>query len=81
MKTFGIIWQFCWDESALAANPITDFTVSNANTDLCKFKEKITGETCNDGTKNVEIRVPLKYFSNFGEPLKFLWLIVKLILI
>ena len=28
-----------------------------------KFKEKITGETDNNGTKDVEIMVPLKYLS------------------
>ena len=30
-----------------------------------KIKAKIAGRTGNDGTKNVEIRVSLRYFSNF----------------
>ena len=29
------------------------------------IKQKITGETGNDGAKGVEIMVPLKYLSNF----------------
>ena len=34
-------------------------------TDSFKFKLKITDRTGNDGTKDVEIMVPLKYLSNF----------------
>ena len=34
------------------------------------FKVKITGRTGNDGTKNVEIMVPLKYLSNFWRTLE-----------
>ena len=35
-----------------------------------KFKQKITGETGNGGTKNVDIMVPLKYLSNFWRTLE-----------
>ena len=35
-----------------------------------KFKQKITGQAGNDGTKDVEIMVPLKHLSIFGEFLK-----------
>ena len=34
-----------------------------------KLKKK-TGSTVNDGTKNVEIMVPLKYLNNFWKTLK-----------
>ena len=52
--------QYCRDTPALAAdNTITNFTENNAITDSFKIKERITGETGNDGTKNVEIMVPL----------------------
>ena len=45
----------------------------------CKFQSKVTGKTRAAGnTKDVEIVVPLKYLSNFGELLKYLSLIVKL---
>ena len=34
-------------------------------TNSFNFKAKITGQTGDDGTKDVEIMVPLKYLSNF----------------
>ena len=37
----------------------------NSITDSFKTKEKITGKAGSDGTKNVEVMVPLKYQSNF----------------
>ena len=36
------------------------------------MKQKITGETGDDGTKNVQIMVPLKYLSNFWRTLEML---------
>ena len=33
-------------------------------------KKKITGKTGNDGTKDAEIMVPLKYLSNFWSTLE-----------
>ena len=38
--------------------------------DSFKFKAKITDQTGNDGTKDVEIMVPLKYLSNFWRTLE-----------
>ena len=38
-KTSGILWQYCRDETALAVNDITDFTVANAIIDSFKVKE------------------------------------------
>ena len=35
------------------------------NSATFKFKQKMTGTTGADGTKNVQIIVPLKCFSNF----------------
>ena len=40
------------------------------NSALFKFKQKIAGSTGDDVTKNVEIMVPLKYFSNFWKTLE-----------
>ena len=37
---------------------------------MFKFKTKIAGRTGNGGTKNVKIRVPLKYFSNLWRTLE-----------
>ena len=69
-KTTGSLWQYCKDIPALNANDeITEFTGGNT-TDSFNFKEKITGQTGDDGTKNVEIMVPLKYLSNFWRTLE-----------
>ena len=63
-KTTGSSWQYCKDIPALNANgEITHFTEGNP-THSFNFKVKITGRTENDGTKDVKIMVPLKYFSN-----------------
>ena len=69
-KTTGKLWQYCKDIPALNANDeITRFTGGNT-TDSFKLKAKITGETGNNGTKDVEIIVPLKYLSNFWRTLE-----------
>ena len=69
-KTTGSLWQYCKDIPALNANDeITEFTGSNA-TDSFNFKVKITGYTGDDGKKDVEIMVPLKYLSNFWRTLE-----------
>ena len=55
-KTSGSLWQYYKDDS----------NDKIANSKSFKSKVKITGKTPNNGnTKDVEIIVPLKYFSNF----------------
>ena len=69
-KTTGRLWKYCKDIPVRNANnEIFVFDVSNT-TDSFKFKAKITGQTGNDGTKDVEIMVPLKYSSNFWRTLE-----------
>ena len=69
-KTTRSLWQYCKDVPALDANnESTNFTGDNL-TDSFKFKAKITGETGNNGIKDVEIMVPLKYLSNFWRTLE-----------
>ena len=52
-KTSGSLWQYCLDVPVLDNNnAIVNFTENNFN-DSFNFKVKITGETGNDGTKNV----------------------------
>ena len=69
-KTTGSLWQYCKDIPALNANDeITQFTGGNT-TDSFNFKVKLTGQTGNDGTKDVEIMVLLKYLSNFWRTLE-----------
>ena len=63
-KTSGSMWQYCKDVLSVDNNnTIVNFAENNL-TDSFNFKAKITGQTGNNGTKNVEIMVPLKYLSN-----------------
>ena len=72
-KSSGTLWQYCRDVLAVNDNGrITDFNEANATTDTFSVKEKLTAQTGNNGTKNVEIMVSLKYLSNFRELLKCL---------
>ena len=70
-KTSGSLWQYCKEISAVNdAGNIFDFTNTNT-TDSFKFETQITGQTNNNGRiDNVEIMVPLKHLSNFGETLE-----------
>ena len=78
-KTTGSLWQYCKDIPARNVNDKIIIVDVNNTTDSFKFKAKVTGKTGNNGTKNVEIMVPLKYLSNFWRTLE-MPLIVKLIL-
>ena len=56
-KTSGSFWQYCLDMPAVNGdNAIVNFTENNL-TDSFNFKAKITGQTGNGETKNVEIMV------------------------
>ena len=69
-KTTGSLWQYCKDIPARNANGEIIVFDANNTTDSFKFKAKITGQTGNNGTKDVEIIVPLKYLSNFWRTLE-----------
>ena len=64
-KSSGSLYQCYRDEPFLDNNDIADFPADNNNSASFKYKTKIAGITENDGIKNVKIRVPLKYLSNF----------------
>ena len=67
-KTSGSLWKYYRDEPALDNNGnIIDFPANNNNSASFKFKQEITWQTGNGGTKDVEIMVPLKYLNNFLE--------------
>ena len=69
-KTTGSLWQYCKDIPARDANnEITEFRANNT-TDSFNFKVKVTGQTGDGRTKDVEIMVPLKYLSNFWRTLE-----------
>ena len=64
-KTCGSLWQYCKDIPAIDNNNgIVNFTENNL-TDSFNFKVKMRGQTGDDGTKNVEMMVLLKYLSNY----------------
>ena len=65
-KTSEILWHHYRDEPFLDANgAVSHFPAVNNNIVSFKFKTKTSGRTENDGIKNTEIRIPLKYLSNF----------------
>ena len=60
----------CGEKPAVNNNGvIVAFNTANV-TDSFNFKEKITGQTDDNGTKDVDIIVPLKYLSNFWKTLE-----------
>ena len=70
VKTSGSLWQYTKDIPAVNNdNATVDFTNNNL-TDSFNFNVKMTGQTGNNGTKNVEIMDPLKYLSNFWRTLE-----------
>ena len=69
-KTSGSLWQYCKDiPPRNNNNEIINF-LGNNNTDSFNFKAKITSQTGNNGTKDVEIMIPLKYLRNFWRTLE-----------
>ena len=69
-KTSGSLWEYCKDIPAVDNNnAIVNFSENNL-TDSFNFKVKMTGQTGNNGTRNVEIMVSLKYLSNFWRTLE-----------
>ena len=69
-KTSGSLWQYCKDIPPRNSNDEIINFLGNNNTDSFNFKAKITSQTGNNGTKDVEIMVPLKYLSNFWRTLE-----------
>ena len=70
-KTSRSWWQNYRNEPALDNNGnIIDFPDDINNSASFKFKQKITEQTENDGTKDAEIMVPLKYPKNFWRTLE-----------
>ena len=70
-KTSRSLWQYYGDEPAPDNNSnITDFPADDSNSISFKFKQQITEQTGNSGTKDVEIMVPLKSLSNFWRTLE-----------
>ena len=64
-KASASLWKCCRDISAVNNNDNTlEFNRSNT-TDWFNFEVKLTGQTGDNGRKEVEIMVPLKYLGIF----------------
>ena len=71
LRTSGSLCQYYWDEPALNDNgEIVDFPADKNHSASFKFKQQITGQTGNGGTKVVEKMVPLKCLSRFWRTLE-----------
>ena len=69
-KTSASLRQYCNDIPPVNNNNAIVAITEDNLTDSFNFKVKITVKTGDDGTKNVEIIVPLKYLSNFWRTLE-----------
>ena len=70
-KTLGGLWKHYRDEPTLDnIGNVIDFPADNNDSTSFKFKQQITGQTGNSGTKDVEIMVPLKNLSDFWRTLE-----------
>ena len=68
-KTSESLWQYTKDIPAVDDNNVIVHFTNNNLTDSFNFKVKMTDQTGNNGTKNVEIMVPLK-LRNFWRTLE-----------
>ena len=70
-KTIGWLYNYYRDELSDDTNPdnnqFNNIKVVNSNT--FKYKNKIIGNANNQGTKDIELAIPLKYLGNFWRAL------------
>ena len=70
-KTLGSLQQYYRDELALdGKSSITDFPAKVTNRSSFKFKQQITVQTENCGTRDVAVMVQLKDLRNFWKTLE-----------
>ena len=70
-KASGSWWQYYRDEPTIGDNGnIIDFPANNNNSNSFRFKQEITRQTLNSGTKDVAMIVSSNYLSNFWRTLK-----------
>ena len=62
-KKFGILWQYDRDEPFIGNNDNIIDVPDDPDSASFNYKQKITGQTGNNETKNVQIMVPLKTFK------------------
>ena len=68
-KTIGSLYNYYRDELSNDAddNQFNNIKVVNSNT--FKYKNKVIDNTNNQGTKDIELAIPLKYLGNFWRAL------------
>ena len=71
-KTSESLWLYYSDEPFISDNGNITDVADDHNSVSFKYKQKITGQTKNDGRNDVEIMVPLEYLSNFWRNLEML---------
>ena len=69
-KTSGSLWQYYRYEPFINNNGVIIDVPDDFNSASFKSKQKITGQTGGNGTKDFQIMVPLKDLSNFWRTLK-----------
>ena len=69
LETSGTLLQYYRDKQDLTDNDIIINFGDDSGSALFKFKSKMTNQIGNDGTKDLQIMVPLKYLSNFWRTL------------
>ena len=77
-KTSGSLWQYYRDEPIINNDDNIVNFLDDPDSLSFKYKQKIAGQTGNNGRKDVQTMVPLKFLSNFWRTLE-MPLIVKLI--
>ena len=65
LKTSRSLWQYYRDEPFMNNHGVITDVHDGPDNVSFKYNQKLTGQTGNDGTKDVQITVPLKHFSNF----------------
>ena len=80
-KTLGSLYNYYRDELSDDADDNNFANINVVNSEACKYKNKITGNTYNvdaaaqgydvnkNGTQKVELAIPLKYLGNFWRAL------------
>ena len=68
-KTSESVWQYYKVEQFINNNGVISEVPDDPESASLKYKQKITRQAGNDGTKDIQIMVPLKYLSNFWRTL------------
>ena len=68
-KTIGSLYNYYRDELSDDADNNNFNNINAVNSNTFKYKNKIINNTNNEGTKDIELAIPLKYLGNFWRSL------------